>query len=427
MQARAEAAKIAKEQKALKTGEPIYSATQDLWVYEKDKTSGAADWEHIPKQAQGISVPSKRTDAATAVLGHMMYLFGGMDPETDTLYNDIWTLSLKTNKWSLCQAFLPYGVSGHSAVAISDTTIALHTKQGLLLYYDDGPTPIVVEQSTTGEGPDGLSLCASCGISRNDNTKSSNSDSNGGSDSTSDYSFNKSQNKLDMLVFGGSTGASKGFSSAAYVLNTESWSWKKLQPQTTIAPLQSPCLVPLSNSNSDSDSTNNKCIVFGGAKLENGTPTTSDETWLLEVSTNDNMAHWKRIATDDEEGVCPEGRTAASLTATPSGEIVLQGGWDPITKKTYGGPSGGGTWILTKDPIDPQTRIDARKKVKDMEQTAAEAAASKVSDIIAAAGSGSNFNGTSLGVGGLEDVLEEIKTRIWTPLAAPPQLLKGAL
>ena len=38
---------------------------------------------------------------------------------------------------------------------------------------------------------------------------------------------------------------------------------------------------------------------------------------------------------------------------------------------------------------------------------------------------GGGFNGTALGVGGLDDVLEEIKTRIWTPLAAPPQLLKG--
>ena len=56
---------------------------------------------------------------------------------------------------------------------------------------------------------------------------------------------------------------------------------------------------------------------------------------------------------------------------------------------------------------------------------AATAAASRVSDIIAKAGSGVAFDGQTLGVGGLDDVLVQIKRRIWTPLAAPPQLLKG--
>ena len=53
----------------------------------------------------------------------------------------------------------------------------------------------------------------------------------------------------------------------------------------------------------------------------------------------------------------------------------------------------------------------------------AEAAASRVSAMIAKAGSGEAFEGQTLGVGGLDDVLEQIKRRIWTPLAAPPKLL----
>jgi len=61
----------------------------------------------------------------------------------------------------------------------------------------------------------------------------------------------------------------------------------------------------------------------------------------------------------------------------------------------------------------------------DNEASAAsvEAAASRVSELIAKAGSGAAFEGQSLGVGGLDDVLVQIKRRIWTPLAAPPQLL----
>jgi hypothetical protein len=55
----------------------------------------------------------------------------------------------------------------------------------------------------------------------------------------------------------------------------------------------------------------------------------------------------------------------------------------------------------------------------------AELAAARVSEIIAKAGSGVAFEGQTLGVGGLDDVLVQIKRRIWTPLAAPPQLLNG--
>jgi ATP-dependent 26S proteasome regulatory subunit len=50
--------------------------------------------------------------------------------------------------------------------------------------------------------------------------------------------------------------------------------------------------------------------------------------------------------------------------------------------------------------------------------------AGRISQMIARAGSGHSFEGDNLGIGGLDDVLVEIKRRIWTPLAAPPSLLK---
>ncbi|KAG7338816.1 ATPase family associated with various cellular activities AAA [Nitzschia inconspicua] len=53
-----------------------------------------------------------------------------------------------------------------------------------------------------------------------------------------------------------------------------------------------------------------------------------------------------------------------------------------------------------------------------------EQASARVSEMIARAGSGDAFDGQALGIGGLDSVLVEIKRRIWTPLAAPPQLLK---
>lgn len=51
-------------------------------------------------------------------------------------------------------------------------------------------------------------------------------------------------------------------------------------------------------------------------------------------------------------------------------------------------------------------------------------ASNRVSEMIATAGAGSSFAGESLGIGGLDDVLAQVKRRVWTPLAAPPQLLK---
>jgi energy-coupling factor transporter ATP-binding protein EcfA2 len=47
-----------------------------------------------------------------------------------------------------------------------------------------------------------------------------------------------------------------------------------------------------------------------------------------------------------------------------------------------------------------------------------------VSQLIAEAGSGDAFTGNALGIGGLDEVLSEIRRRVWIPLAAPPQLLQ---
>ena len=50
-------------------------------------------------------------------------------------------------------------------------------------------------------------------------------------------------------------------------------------------------------------------------------------------------------------------------------------------------------------------------------------ASRKMSELVAKAGSGDAFEGERLGIGGLDDVLAQVKRRVWTPLAAPPQLL----
>jgi vesicle-fusing ATPase len=60
----------------------------------------------------------------------------------------------------------------------------------------------------------------------------------------------------------------------------------------------------------------------------------------------------------------------------------------------------------------------------NIQNIAAVAAAERVAEIVAKAGGGANFNGETLGIGGLDEVIAQIRRRVWVPLAAPPQLLK---
>ena len=64
---------------------------------------------------------------------------------------------------------------------------------------------------------------------------------------------------------------------------------------------------------------------------------------------------------------------------------------------------------------------EAREAVRVKEANLA--ASIKMSEIVAKAGSGDAFEGERLGIGGLDDVLAQVKRRVWTPLAAPPILL----
>ena len=87
--------------------------------------------------------------------------------------------------------------------------------------------------------------------------------------------------------------------------------------------------------------------------------------------------------------------------------------------------------------LDPKEFADGKKDLQDelnreingsgssnnnpqqqfVPENAVELAAAKTSEIVAKAGAGKAFEGQSLGIGGLDDVLGQIKRRIWVPLA----------
>jgi SpoVK/Ycf46/Vps4 family AAA+-type ATPase len=118
-----------------------------------------------------------------------------------------------------------------------------------------------------------------------------------------------------------------------------------------------------------------------------------------------------------------KGRSALSRRATTNGkpDLFMPGnGYNPddianiandkenLQKEMDTASSDGGN-------ISETTTLDAKSS---------EAAANKVSEFVARAGAGSSFDGEAMGIGGLNDVLAQIKRRVWTPLAAPPQLLE---
>jgi len=433
--------------------EAMVTATHDLWEYEKvsvDSTDNDNEWTLISRKEQGISRPTPRTNAATSRLGHLMFLFGGIDSKTNKQLSDVWTLSLLTNKWSLSQAILPTDEvdcsSSLVACAISNTKVALICNGGkVMVYNDDLPTPSIEEvlvDHNDDDRPDvGLSNFACCDIFRaaeddveHDSTVHDAVDDLHGYKSRAETN-ERSMNYVkaaegeckDVLLYGGSTGDK--YSSDAFKLDTKTWKWTKL---TTISNDCHPRALIDAGITSIGK---NQCILYGGVSLNERQQTiVCDETWLLTIDDNNNEANWERIANLPEDAVdsgsaplCPEGRTLASLLATSSDELVLQGGYNPLTKQTYGGSAGGGTWLLTRHPIDhakiAMERAAREQELKDIQLSETEETASRVADMIASAGLGKGFDGGNLGVGGLDHVLEEIKTRIWTPLAAPPKLL----
>lgn len=75
-----------------------------------------------------------------------------------------------------------------------------------------------------------------------------------------------------------------------------------------------------------------------------------------------------------------------------------------------------------------QTQMNDNQSVdntddNDVSQQSLQDAAVKSAELVALAGNRGTFEGEQMGIGGLDEVLGEIKRRIWVPLAAPPTLL----
>lgn len=239
-----------------------------------------------------------------------MYLFGGWDPAEPgsggEFLDDVWEFDPEAAEWTELDAKLPFPASRHTACAIDESTIVIHTHKGTFSF--DSKTGTLAEVETTGDGPVGFSMCASSPL--------------GGS---------------RMLVFGGST-RTQQMSSDAYVLDATDWTWTKLG---VVGGADRPPAVASSAAAPVSD---DEVLVFGGASIgasgyEGGFGLIPlDDTWLLKV--DGETATWTKV--EPVQGAAkPDGRVAATLSPIGPSSFLLQGGYDPLKKTTFDEP-----WVI---------------------------------------------------------------------------------
>ncbi len=289
------------------TGSAGSAATDKLWAYED------GGWQELTTEGG----PGPRMYAASAALGRSFFVFGGWDPEEPgsggTFKDDVWKLDVDSLRWERVGA-MPCGpVSRHAACTVGDT-IVVHTFRSTLVCGEDGA---LREVATSGDAPDSLSMCAVAPL---------------GSDG--------------MLLFGGAT-KNQAMSQDAYVLDTATWAWRRLRASGDAPPTPraGACAAPIDGST---------VAVFGGGGIgENGYDGGKglcgfDDTFVLRVDGDE--AVWHAVGSADEDK--PPPRTVASLSALPCdvhgkdcddacGKLLLQGGWNPVTKETYDEP-----WVL---------------------------------------------------------------------------------
>jgi hypothetical protein len=247
-----------------------------------------------------------------------MYLFGGWDPGAPgsggEFLNDVWRLDLVTKEWSNTGLELPFPVSRHSACAVGDI-IVICTYKGVLVFKKGGGEERISSQETSGDAPNGLSMCAQVSLG-----------------------------DQGVLLFGGSTKTQQLSDTACY-LDTKTWKWTRLKAAGESSPSAraSPCAAPVPD-------TKDQAVVFGGASIDNegyaggkGLMPLSD-TWLVTVDQISGTAKWKQLSNNEKS---PEARLAATLTCI-YGEggkggkrMILQGGYDSTSKETFSEP-----WIL---------------------------------------------------------------------------------
>mgnify|MGYP001176178212 CR=1 FL=1 len=278
------------------TGSAGSEVTNDFWLYDNFV------WNKIP--FDGVN-PSPRMYSASSILDGNFYLFGGWDPETKgsggSFKSDVWKYNIYNNSWEEL-ACMDETVSRHCAETVNDK-IVIHSFRNTLVLKNDK----IHVQETTGEKPNGLSMCCSATIG----------------------------NK--MFIFGGSN-KEMMINDCLYILDTDIWNWEKIKVKS-IKGVSGASMVKYDDKS---------LLVFGGAYLSqngyNGGKGLIPSNELFKVYENEKGEY---LCSTYDTFDRPEARVANSMNLINNDGtsiIVMHGGWSPITMDTFDE-----TWMIDKE------------------------------------------------------------------------------
>ena len=328
---------------------PDRFVVNDLWKftpYAMTETSSSWGWTKIEQDPNSYT-PGPRLATAMAALPSLSssILLGGWDPQEPgtggIILDDVSVLDVNTLQWSQPISSeqdddgiisIPGGpTSRHVAVPVcinNGESIILHNHRCenhvLMLSVSSSEGQFRGKwkrQPTTGNIPSSRGLhCAAPLNYSNSITKS-------------------------VVIFGGAAKDGK-MSNEAFVLDLNTWEWKKLlctgdQP----SPRAGACLCPLDEKT---------VILFGGAETRDGGLVGLNDVWTLSINIEKGLGVWKCLLKEQADDItCPPGRNAATLTKMNAQALLpraltdneslldkeptyflLQGGWNPF-RKTY--------------------------------------------------------------------------------------------
>jgi hypothetical protein len=106
----------------------------DLWIYDTIYNK----WTRSPNN-KGELIPNGRQHIAGTIIGDFLYIYGGIDPASNTTYSDIWVYHLGLQSWQQIQPSDGISVGGYAPPPLYNAhlfpiQIDDDTEDGLLLY-----------------------------------------------------------------------------------------------------------------------------------------------------------------------------------------------------------------------------------------------------------------------------------------------------
>jgi hypothetical protein len=270
---------------------------QDLWEWKQP-----SGWVQVSHSG---SLPGPRLASAADLIVDSPYLLGGWDPQTPgtggVILDTVHKFDSSTNKWTLMEGVtLPGGpASRHVVLSLKDQLLMHNHRCSDHVYLFDGEK--FIRQATTGEAPSSRGLHAGAMLSDN-----------------------------IALVFGGAA-QDGNMSNEAFVLDTISWKWTRLDTSSSDAhpsPRAGHCLCRFSDT----------CLIlYGGASRSDSGLIPNGDVWALHISDEDATGTWQILSQDGM--LAPPSRNAATLNLIDESngkkKYLLTGGWAPFVQ-TYG-------------------------------------------------------------------------------------------